>query len=820
MKNEHYNPYDFINPIKDPKLFAGRKEELKEIDYYLELSRSKTPKYIHLALIGDRASGKTSLLNIIKSMADEKGLLAVKIPLNKETSSNDIIFFKEVFDGIMTVGAEKGMYEGISGKIYRAFRKMIDTLDVSVEIPIHFGTAYIGLKRRGHEVGIPQHVLIHDLREFLTEAKKNGMPTIVLLFDECNLLAQNETLLQKIRNAFMELDGYILAFSGTEKMFPAISNVFSPIPRFFKRVNIENFKSLRETEECLIKPLDEGERKALNKACIREIHQITGGSPYEINLVAHYMYRRWEEKKNPRLELSTEVLEEVLREIERLRKEGHHEVANKVKRYWADQLRVLISLLEFPNVSKEWLAEYMLLDEVNTLQLKDVHVKKSVTIDYVEALKKDSVIAEKDGKITFKGDKFDILYLKYLCTSKGIKEAKDFALGLTDDPLINLHDKFAKGLLLEGFQEYYIHTGFDKREKIEGKTGQKFIVGVKVNLPPGETSVMLISPETQKEFYLGAPNSVRFRVNVQWMKDGFITQIKFKRDEDKKKLQDRLEGLRDKLDFLGYKILLKDEISWNVEGAEFSKQGKLLDAMKCFDEAIKINPLFELPYLNKAGVFFNLREYDKALEAADKALELRASWSEALTLKGRILIHLKENQKALECLEKAVNLNLENWGAWDNKGRALFNLGNYEQTVDCFNKVIKAQPDNLEVLKLRAISLWRLGNFDGAIKAADKISEIDSQNIEVLILKGLALGEIGKYREASQCCDKILEIEPKHPLALYNKACFESRSENVEDAIDYLKRAIEIDNRFIELAKEEEDFNGIRNDKRFMKLIG
>lgn len=98
MVPEYYNPYDFINPIRDPKLFAGRQEELKEIDYYLELSRSKAPKYTHLALIGGRASGKTSLLNMTGFKATEKDFLSVKIPLNKETSSSDVLFFKEIFD--------------------------------------------------------------------------------------------------------------------------------------------------------------------------------------------------------------------------------------------------------------------------------------------------------------------------------------------------------------------------------------------------------------------------------------------------------------------------------------------------------------------------------------------------------------------------------------------------------------------------------------------------------------------------------------------------------------------------------------------------
>jgi len=426
MTPEHYNPYDFINPVRDPKLFAGRQEGLKEIDYYLELSRSKAPKYTHLALIGGRASGKTSLLNMIEYKANEKDFLSVKVPLNQETSTSDILFFKEVIDGIMTEGAEKGMYGGIKGKTYRSFRKLIDNLDVKVTVPLHFGTAYIGLKSKKHEAGIPQHVLIRDLKELSKEAKKREIVTIVLLFDECDLLTQNETLLQKIRNTFMEVEGYILAFSGTERMFPALSDVFSPIPRFFKRISVENFKNIKETEECLLKPLDKKEKNNFDRTCLGDIHRLANGSPYEINLIAHYMYRRWKEKKIPKISLSPEILDDVLNEVERLRKEGHYEIANKMKRYWFDQLKILVALLEFPNVSKEWLTEYMLLDQVETLQLKDVYVRKSIVKDYIEQLIKDGVISGDNGRIHFKGNQFDILYLKYFCASKGIRDTKEF----------------------------------------------------------------------------------------------------------------------------------------------------------------------------------------------------------------------------------------------------------------------------------------------------------------------------------------------------------------------------------------------------------
>src|SRR3989304_2819815 len=136
------NPYDFERPVKDPSLFAGRQKELNEINYYLELSKSERPVYHNLAIIGPRAVGKTSLLNMIEYMAEEKGMLAVKTSLNNETSSNEVLLFKEVFDNLLTKGAERAMYGGISDQIYKSFRKVIDLFDVSAEIPFLFGTAY------------------------------------------------------------------------------------------------------------------------------------------------------------------------------------------------------------------------------------------------------------------------------------------------------------------------------------------------------------------------------------------------------------------------------------------------------------------------------------------------------------------------------------------------------------------------------------------------------------------------------------------------------------------------------------------------------
>ena len=99
--SETYNPYDFANPVLNPKLFVGREAEISEIKYYLTQS-SKAPRPINLAILGDRASGKTSLLNMIEIEAEKIGFCVVRIELDEADAETQLQFFHKLFDSILT----------------------------------------------------------------------------------------------------------------------------------------------------------------------------------------------------------------------------------------------------------------------------------------------------------------------------------------------------------------------------------------------------------------------------------------------------------------------------------------------------------------------------------------------------------------------------------------------------------------------------------------------------------------------------------------------------------------------------------------------
>ena len=123
------NPFDFSNPVGDPEVFAGRKTELADIRYYLDQgSRSARP--INLAVLGGRASGKTSLLNMIEDGALKRGYCVVRIDLDEGDTTSQLAFFLKIFDSLVTTACRDGAFGGLTGKTYETYRNLVDAFEV------------------------------------------------------------------------------------------------------------------------------------------------------------------------------------------------------------------------------------------------------------------------------------------------------------------------------------------------------------------------------------------------------------------------------------------------------------------------------------------------------------------------------------------------------------------------------------------------------------------------------------------------------------------------------------------------------------------
>jgi tetratricopeptide (TPR) repeat protein len=82
------------------------------------------------------------------------------------------------------------------------------------------------------------------------------------------------------------------------------------------------------------------------------------------------------------------------------------------------------------------------------------------------------------------------------------------------------------------------------------------------------------------------------------------------------------------------------------------------------------------------------------------------------------------------------------------------------------------------------------------------------------------LYEAGKYAEVADRGRVLVEANPQYANLFYNVACCESLAGRKTDAIDHLRRAIELSERPRALAKDDSDFDPIRDEPAFKELIG
>lgn len=140
-----------------------------------------------------------------------------------------------------------------------------------------------------------------------------------------------------------------------------------------------------------------------------------------------------------------------------------------------------------------------------------------------------------------------------------------------------------------------------------------------------------------------------------------------------------------------------NSIDWNKKGISFQIAGKYDDAIRCYDEAIKLDPKCCAPWNNKGVAFISQNKYSQALYCFNMSINLNPIQATALYNKGIVLYLQHRLYDSMKCFEKALDLNPNYPQAWNNKGLTLVDwsgvsgrpLDNYnDASKQCFERAL------------------------------------------------------------------------------------------------------------------------------------
>ena len=228
-----------------------------------------------------------------------------------------------------------------------------------------------------------------------------------------------------------------------------------------------------------------------------------------------------------------------------------------------------------------------------------------------------------------------------------------------------------------------------------------------------------------------------------------------------------------------------DYLAWNNRGITLANSGEPQKAVASFDKALRLKPDYAEAWSNRGIALISLGNYKKALSSFDRAIKFKADYAQAWNGRGLVLASLDQYQEALFAHNQALEIEPSDDEAWNNRGSALFNLDRQEEAIASYEQALEIQPNK--------DSAW--------------------------CNRGFALASLGKLDEAISSYIEAIRIRPNHHAAQYKLSCAYAQQRSLEPALANLAHAINLEAKYLEMAKVDSDFDHIRDQSQFQILL-
>jgi len=234
----------------------------------------------------------------------------------------------------------------------------------------------------------------------------------------------------------------------------------------------------------------------------------------------------------------------------------------------------------------------------------------------------------------------------------------------------------------------------------------------------------------------------------------------------------------------------------------------------------------------KAIALQKLERYEEALVAINKAIELDKKETLFWVQKEEILHDLEKYEESLDAINNAIKFASVDYPMVDLfgiKAHTLTHLKKYEEALSLLNKSLKKYAGDveslygksdvlLEFLYEKSDVLLELERNEEALKTCDEGLKINPGDGDLLGQKGLILLNLEKFEEVISSLKKAIQVDSSDDVSWYNMSSALACLNKNEEALDALTVATALDYENVIEMKKDEDFDNLRNEKRFIRL--
>jgi len=260
----------------------------------------------------------------------------------------------------------------------------------------------------------------------------------------------------------------------------------------------------------------------------------------------------------------------------------------------------------------------------------------------------------------------------------------------------------------------------------------------------------------------------------------------------------------------------------NNLGNALKKAGRTDEAIECFTRGLKTHPdLAELNF-NLGLLYSNSGKPDKAIRYFNKALQIDGRFAMAYYSMGNAFMKLKQREKAINYFSKALETNPSLYMAHFNMGQAFEELGRIPEAVEQYRSTLQINPGYATAHSQLAATLLKTGNLDEAAvhfyEALKRKPDSDYDRDSLLMIAFFHTNQ-KQYDKSIDTVKKIAAIHPQESVYDYSIACLYSISNRKEEAIEWLRKAVDKGYNDFERMKTDRNLENIRQTEAYQEIL-
>ncbi len=194
-------------------------------------------------------------------------------------------------------------------------------------------------------------------------------------------------------------------------------------------------------------------------------------------------------------------------------------------------------------------------------------------------------------------------------------------------------------------------------------------------------------------------------------------------------------------------------------------QQDLKGAISKLEQAISVSGGDSMLYTKLAGIYAELDQYDKALEAYRKVIDLNPDDAFIYISIGSIYENQGKYKEALDAYNKALDIFPEYKYNYFNLGNVQYQLRNYKEAINNYNMFLETYSGHGEARENLAASYLAVKDYANAQKQYKLIYDKNPQNFKNYYGYGISLLNSVEPEKAISMLEKAIEIDPENDSA-------------------------------------------------------